>query len=48
MEENDDLKKISEYLDFLEKEGHKVLDNSVDWDTLYEEEDSYEDIVFNF
>ncbi|WP_319371572.1 histidine kinase [uncultured Ilyobacter sp.] len=48
MEKNDDLKKIYEYLSLLEKEKHKVLDSSIDWDNLYEKEDSYEDIVFNF
>jgi fibronectin type 3 domain-containing protein len=45
---NDDLKKIHEYLSLLEKEKYKVMENNIDWDKLYESEDSYEDIVFNF
>ncbi|WP_320047853.1 histidine kinase [uncultured Ilyobacter sp.] len=48
MKNNDDLKKIHEYLSLLEKEKYKVLENNIDWDKLYESEDSYEDIVFNF
>ncbi len=48
MKKNDDFEKFCEYFCRVEKNKYEVLKNEVDWETLYEEEDSYEDVVFNF
>ncbi|ADO84432.1 hypothetical protein [Ilyobacter polytropus] len=48
MKKNMDYEKFCEYMSYVEKNKYEVLKTNVDWDKLYEKEDSYEDIVFNF
>lgn len=48
MEKNTDYEKIVDYLSNLEKSKYEVVKEDIDWDNLYEEADSYDDIVFNF
>lgn len=47
MEKNTDYEKIMDYLSHLEKEKYEVVKDDIDWDTLYEDGDSYDDIIFN-
>ncbi|WP_372712886.1 histidine kinase [Ilyobacter sp.] len=48
MKKNMDYEKFCEYISYVEKNRYEVLKSNVDWDSLYEGEDSYEDIVSNF
>jgi hypothetical protein len=48
MEKDTEYEKIMDYLSYLEKNKYEVVKEEIDWDNLYEEPDSYDDIVFNF
>ncbi|WP_319371573.1 histidine kinase [uncultured Ilyobacter sp.] len=48
MKNNIDYEKFCEYMTYVEKNRYEVLKTNVDWDAIYDTEDSYEDIVFSF
>jgi len=48
MKKVNDYEKFCEYMDQREKVKYEAINNNVDWDNLYEDEDSFEDIIFNF
>ena len=48
MKNDNDFEKFCEYIANREKAKFEVMNNNVDWDNLYEKEDSLEDIIFNF
>lgn len=48
MKNNIDFEKFCEYMSDREKNKYEVMKETVDWENIYEEADSYDDIVFNF